>query len=90
VRPARALLAVVAALGGCGTTATPEQDLGYARWARCGTAFARLERVDLDGRITFQYSDASERGQIVECLAEAGRAGPPLPEPRGVRPPGGP
>ena len=77
-------------LGACASTNTPQQDLAYERWAMCGSAFAQLEGVDLDGRITFFYSDAAGRQQILRCLDEAGRAGSPLPEPRGVRPPGGP
>lgn len=78
------------AVGACATANTPQQDLAYARWARCASAFVQLERVDLDGRISFQYSDSAGRHQVLGCLAEAGRGGPALPEPRGVRPPGGP
>jgi len=82
------LLAI--ALGACASADTPQQSLAYERWARCSSAFVQLERVDLDGRISFQYSDASTRQQVLQCLGEAGRGGPPLPEPRGIRPPGGP
>jgi hypothetical protein len=87
----RALAALLAvALGACAIANTPQQDLAYERWARCGAAFVQLERVDLDGRISFLYSDSASRQHILRCLEEAGRTGPPLPEPRGVRPPSGP
>ena len=76
-------------LGACGIANTPQQDLAYARWAKC-SATGTLERVDLDGRIIFRYTTAGDREEIVQCLAEAGRTGPPLPEPAGLRPPGGP
>jgi hypothetical protein len=79
------------ALGACATTNTPQQNLAYERWARCGgTAFVQLERIDVDGRITFQYADGGSRERVLDCLAAAGRLGPPLPAPQGVRPPGGP
>ena len=77
-------------LGACAVANTPQQDLAYARWAKCNAPFGHLQRVDLDGRITFQFTSASERHEILQCLAEADRTGPPLPEPVGVRPPGGP
>ena len=76
--------------GACSIANTPQQDLAYARWAKCNAPFARLERVDLDGRITFMFTGATERREIVQCLAEAGRTGPPLPEPVSVAPRGGP
>jgi len=76
-------------LGACGIANTPQQDLAYARWAKCSST-GTLERVDLDGRIIFRYTTAGDREEIVQCLAEAGRTGPPLPEPAGLRPPGGP
>lgn len=78
------------ALGACATANTPRQDLAYTRWTQCNAPFAQLQRVDLDGRITFQFTSASERQEILRCLAEAGRTGPPLPDAVGVRPPGGP
>ena len=77
-------------LGACATTNTPQQDLAYARWAQCNAPYVQLEWIDLDGRITFRYSSQGSRQEVLRCLADAGRAGSPLPEPVGVRPPGGP
>jgi|SRR5882724_5951894 len=77
-------------LGACAITNTPQQDLAYARWAKCNSTSGQLERVDLGGRITFRFSSAGGRQEILQCLAEAGRTGPPLPEPVSVGPPGGP
>jgi hypothetical protein len=77
-------------LGACAIANTPQQDLAYARWAQCNSPAGTLERVDLDGRITFRYTSAGNRQEIVQCLADAGRTGPQLPEPVGVRPIGGP
>ena len=74
----------------CAVANSPQQDLAYARWAKCSAPFAQLERVDLDGRITFGFTSATERREILQCLAEAGRTGSPLPEPVGVAPRGGP
>jgi hypothetical protein len=77
------------ALGACATN-TPQQDLADERWARCASAYVQLERIDLDGRITFMFTDSAGRQAVLRCLAEAGKGGSPLPEPRAVRPPGGP
>jgi len=77
-------------LGACAITNTPQQDLAYARWAKCNAPYVSLERVDLDGRITFRFSSEGGRQEVLQCLAEAGRTGPLLPEPVGVSPPGGP
>jgi hypothetical protein len=71
----------------CATIAnTPQQDLAYARWAKCSAPYVSLERVDLDGRITFKISNEGSRQETLRCLAEAGRTGPSLPEPVVVRP----
>ena len=87
----RALAALLAiALGGCAGANTPQQNLAYERWARCGSPFVQLERVEPDGRISFLYSNPGGRQEVLQCLGEAGRGGPPLPEPRALRPPGGP
>jgi len=76
-------------LGACAIANTPQQDLAYARWAKCNAPFVQLEWVGLDGRITFRFSTAGSRQEVLQCLADAGRTGPPLPEPVGVPPPGG-
>ena len=73
-------------LGACALANTPQQDLAYARWAKCSAPYVSLERVDLDGRITFKISNEGSRQETLRCLAEAGRTGPRLPEPVVVRP----
>jgi len=94
---ARAIdLAIVAAgglalvLGACAVANTPQQNLAYERWARCEAPYTDLQRVDLDGRITFLSDNSSTRDTVLRCLAEAGGAGPRLPEPVATRPTGGP
>jgi len=77
-------------LAACAIANTPQQDLAYARWAKCNAPYVSLERVDLDGRITFRFSSDGGRQEVLQCLAEAGRTGPPLPEAVGVPPPKGP
>jgi len=77
-------------LGACAITNTPQQDQAYARWAKCNAPYVSLERVDVDGRITFKISNEGSRQETLQCLAEAGRTGPPLPEPVGIWPPSGP
>ena len=77
-------------LGACAIANTPQQDLAYARWAKCSAPYISPERVDLDGRITFRFSSEGSRQGVLQCLAEAGRTGPPLPDPVGLHPPGGP
>ena len=81
-------LAVV--LGACATANTPQQDLAYARWAKCNAPYVQLEWIDLDGRIRFRYSTEGGRQEVLQCLDESGREGPPLPGAVGVRPPSGP
>ena len=77
-------------LGACATANTPQQNLAYERWAKCVSPYVQLERIDLDGRIAFQFSNSAGREEVLQCLGEAGRTGPPLPEPRTLRPVGGP
>ena len=77
-------------LAACAITNTPQQDLAYTRWAKCNAPYVSLERVDLDGRITFRFSNTGGEQAVLQCLAEAGRTGPPLPEAVGVPPPKGP
>jgi hypothetical protein len=88
---ARALLGAGGlALAACATANTPEEKLALDRWAKCRAAYTQLERLDLDGRITFLASDSSTRQEVLDCLADASRTGPPLPPPVAVRPSGGP
>jgi hypothetical protein len=85
-----AVIAVIALAFGCAIANTPEQELAYARWAQCSSPDGQLERIDVNGRIVFRYSRPGGRQAIAQCLAEAGRTGPPLPPALGVGPPGGP
>jgi hypothetical protein len=85
-----AIMGVIALALGCAIANTPEQELAYARWAQCSSPDGQLERIDLNGRIVFRYSRPGGREAIAQCLAEAGRTGPPLPAALGVGPPGGP
>ena len=78
------------ALGACAIANTAQQDLAYARWATCHAPYAQLERVDIDGRITFLASNSATRQSVLDCLAGAAQTGPPLPEPIAIRPSGGP
>jgi len=77
-------------LAACATANTPQQNLAYDRWTKCNAPYAQLERVDLDGRIRFLSSNPSTRQAVLQCLAEASQAGPPLPAPLAVRPAGNP
>ena len=81
-------LAVI--LGACALANTPQQEAAYARWAQCRSLTGELLRIDLDGRITFRSSTAGGRQEILQCLADAGRSGPLLPDPVAVGLPGGP
>jgi len=76
-------------LGACAVANTPQQDLAYERWARCGQPGSQLQGIGLDGRITFVSSNTSTRDETLGCLTEAGRAGSPLPEPVTIHPAGG-
>ncbi len=78
------------ALGACATANTPEQRLAYERWDRCSSPYVQLERVGVDGRISFMFSNPAARQDVRGCLAEAARGGPTLPDPVALRPPGGP
>jgi hypothetical protein len=78
------------ALGACATLAnTPEQNLAYERWAQCSRPSVTLQWVSVDGQITFLYANPVDRRDVVQCLSDAGRIGPPLPPPVGVGPRGG-
>ena len=63
--------ALVLLLGACAIANTPQQDLAYARWAKCNSSFpVVLERVDLDGRITFWLSNGRSQ-EVLQCLVAA-------------------
>jgi hypothetical protein len=82
------IAALVLFLGACAAIQnTPQQDLAYARWAKCNAPYVQLDRVDVDGQITFRFSNEGSRQETLRCLEEAGRTGPPLPTPVGVPPP---
>src|SRR5262245_4862341 len=85
----RGAVGLVAFLGACATTNTPQQDLAYERWAKCNAPYIQLEWIDLDGRIRFRYSTEGGREDLLRCLADAGRGGPPLPDAVGMRRPTG-
>ena len=85
----RAVFVFALFLGACTIANTPQQELAYARWAKCNSTSATLDRIGLDGGITFRYSTPGDREEIVQCFAEAARTGQPLPEPVGYRPVGG-
>jgi hypothetical protein len=78
------------ALGACASANTPQQNLAYERWSKCAVAYVQLDRIGVDGQITFQVTSSSHQEAVGRCLAEAGRTGPPLPEPVAVWPAGGP
>jgi hypothetical protein len=93
LRPVAAttLLVLAVAATGCEYFRdTPEQELANQRWRRCaqGLRDLRLDRVDTDGRIRFTYGAMNERQRVLECLEEAGREGPQLPEPVAAAPAG--
>jgi hypothetical protein len=78
------------ALTACATANTPQQNLAYDRWAKCRSPYTQLQQVGLDGQIGFMISNSSDRDEVLRCLADANRTGPPLPAPSTSRPPGGP
>ena len=77
-------------LGACAIANTPQQDLAYARWAKCNSAFpVVLERVDLNGQITFWLSDGRSQ-EVLQCPAAANRTGHCFPSLWVSAPPKGP
>jgi hypothetical protein len=82
-------LGTALALGAC-VANTPQQDLAYTRWATCSSPYVQLQRIDVDGRITFQHAGFAGRDEVFRCLAQASAAGPALPPPQAIGPPGGP
>jgi len=61
-------------LGACAIANTPQQDLAYARRAKCSAPYVSLERIDLDGRIRFKISNEGSRQQVLQCAASLGEA----------------
>ncbi len=71
---------------------TPEQDLAWNRWAVCRSQIsgADVRLVQLDGRISFWCDGIGDCFAMRDCLRQAGKDGPMLPEPLfDVRPKGG-
>ncbi len=85
-----AALGLALALTACATANTPQQNLAYDRWAKCRSPYTQLQQIGLDGQIGFMISNSSDRDEVLQCLADANRTGPPLPTPWTSRPPGGP
>ena len=78
--------------GGCASLAdTPAQDLARSRWTTChqDVTGAELKSVQPDGRISFWYSGTSDARSMLECLQQAAKTGPSLPEPISEARPGG-
>ena len=77
-------------LGACAIANTPQPDLAYARWAKCNSSSipVELERVDLDGQITFRFQSEGPRGLAMPRRgwphgAAASRTCGRLPPPKG-------
>ena len=82
MKAAGRLLALSLTLGACAAAPNAlQQNLAYERWAKCNTAYANLQYVDLDGQMTVRISNTSTAQDVSQCLAEAGQGGPPLRHP---------
>jgi hypothetical protein len=71
---------------------TPAQDLAWSRWAVCRAQIsgADIRAVQLDGRISFWCDGVGDGFAMRDCLRQAAKDGPVLPEPLfEVRPKGG-
>ena len=71
---------------------TPAQDLAWDRWTACHNQFSGtdIRTVGLDGRISFWSIGTADGLSMLDCLAQAGKNGPALPEPISeIRPKGG-
>ena len=71
---------------------TPAQDLAWDRWTACHNQFSGtdIRTVGLDGRISFWSIGTADGLSMLDCLAQAGKNGPALPEPLSeIRPKGG-
>ena len=84
-RLAATALTVLALLAGACAAVhnTPAQDLAAERWRRCEARFplARLDRIELDGRIWFWYVVLKDRADVRDCLQQLPPGEPALPEP---------
>jgi len=62
---------------------TPAQDLAWNRWTACRIQISGtdIRTVQLDGRISFWSNGPADGLSMVDCLAQAGKNGPALPEP---------
>jgi hypothetical protein len=69
---------------GCAALAnTPAQDLAWSRWTICHARVTSIDikTVQLDGRISFVYSEPGDNQTMLACLRQTGKDGPALPEP---------
>jgi len=93
VRRCQAVLIAATLLSSCGVAFknTPEQDLALGRWDACesGVEGVQLNRVALDGRISFWFDGPGARQSMLNCLRLAAKDGASLPEPVADPRPGG-
>ena len=78
------VLSLSVASGGCASLSdTPAQELALNRWTTChrSASGTELKRVQPDGRITFWYNGTSDGRSMLECLQQAAKNGPSLPDP---------
>ena len=71
---------------------TPAQDLAWSRWTACRAQITGVDvrTVDLDGRISFWCDGTGDGFAMRDCLRQASKGGPMLPEAIfDVRPKGG-
>ena len=76
-------LTLAVLLPGCaGFKNTPAQDEAWNRWAICQNQVTGLDIkiVRLDGQIVFWTDGPGAWGPMLDCLAQAGKNGPALPE----------
>jgi hypothetical protein len=62
---------------------TPAQDLAWTRWTACHAQVSGtlIRTVQMDGRISFWSYGPGDRNAMLECLRQAAKEGPALPEP---------
>ncbi len=87
-----AMVGSLALAAGCASLVdTSAQELARSRWTVCHARVTgtELDTVQRDGRISFWYSGAGESQTMLECLREAAKMGPDLPEPIAQLRPGG-